>query len=111
MKGFAQNRGLFGVLLLLLVVVVVPTACVLWFMTVAMRNERLAVRQTLTAAYQSQLLGLNQQLRSLWEDKQAALASVEVAPLRAPVRAVSNATAHDTRPNTAVSTNSTLGSA
>ena len=33
------------VLILLLVVVVVPTAGVLWFMTEAMRNERLAVQQ------------------------------------------------------------------
>ena len=36
------------VLLLLLVVVLVPTVGVRWFMSQAMRNERLAVRQKLS---------------------------------------------------------------
>ncbi len=77
MRGSTSNRGLFGVLLLLLIVVAVPTAGVLWFMSVAMRNERLAVRQTLTAAYQAQLATFNQQLHGIWEKKEAALVSVD----------------------------------
>ena len=64
-------------LLLLLVAVAVPTACVLWFMTEAMRNERLAVRQKLTVVYQSQLVAVEQQLHRYWEEKQVALAPVD----------------------------------
>ena len=64
-------------LVLLLVVVVVPTVCVLWFMTEAMRNQRLAVRQELTTLYRSQLVGLGQELRTFWERKQFALASMD----------------------------------
>ena len=72
-----QNDGLWRVLLLLLVAVVVPTVCVLWFMTEAMRSQRLAVRQELTTVYHNQLLALEQELQAFWEDKQAALASVD----------------------------------
>ena len=72
-----QNQALWRVLLLLLVVVVVPTVCVLWFMTEAMRNQRLAVRQELTTLYRSQLVGLGQELRTFWERKQLTLASMD----------------------------------
>ncbi len=64
-------------LILLFVVVVVPTVCVLWFMTEAMRNQRLAVRQELTTLYRGQLVGLGQELRTFWERKQLALASMD----------------------------------
>ena len=46
-------------------------------MTEAMRNERLAVRQKLTAVYRSQLVVLKQRLHGYWEEKRAALASVD----------------------------------
>ncbi len=72
-----QNQALWRVLLLLLVVVVVPTVCVLWFMTEALRNQRLAVRQELTTLYRSQLVGLGQELRTFWERKQLTLASMD----------------------------------
>jgi len=39
------GRELIGILMLLILAVVVPTACIVWFMAQAMRNERLAVRQ------------------------------------------------------------------
>ena len=55
------------VLLLLVVVVLVPTIGVLWFMSQAMRNERLAVRQKLGDVYQAQLLGLQQELQAFWQ--------------------------------------------
>ena len=77
MKTLVANRTLLGVLLLLVVVVLVPTAGVLWFMTAAVRNERAAVRETLTTAYRSQLVGLQQRLRAAWADKRAELASVD----------------------------------
>ena len=75
--GAGQAQGLWQILLLLLVAVVVPTVCVLWFMTEAIRNERLAVRQKLTAVYHDQLVALEKRLRGSWEDKQAALESVD----------------------------------
>lgn len=75
--GSARGDSLLPVISLLLVAVAVPTACVLWFMTEAMRNERLAVRQKLTTVYQSQLVALEQRLRGYWEEKQVALASVD----------------------------------
>ena len=75
--GSARGDSLWPVVLLLLVAVAVPTACVLWFMTEAMRNERLAVRQKLTAVYQSQLVALEQGLHGYWQEKQVALASVD----------------------------------
>jgi len=53
--GIGRSRGLWPVLLLLTAAVLVPTACLLWFMNAAVRNERLAVQQGLTNAYQLQL--------------------------------------------------------
>lgn len=75
--GSTRGDSLWPVISLLLVAVAVPTACVLWFMTEAMRNERLAVRQKLTAVYQSQLVALEQRLNGYWEEKQDALALVD----------------------------------
>ncbi len=62
------------VLLLLSVVVLVPTAGVLWFMTQAMRNERLAVQQKLRAVYEVQLLQMQEILQQHWQERSAALA-------------------------------------
>ncbi len=60
-------------LLLLLTAVIVPTACVLWFMTQAMRNERLAVRQKLQDAYRGQLTAVRDRIDDQWREKMAAL--------------------------------------
>src|SRR3989339_2257243 len=43
------------VILLLVIAVVLPTVCLLWFMTAAVKNERLAVRQKLVDTYKQQL--------------------------------------------------------
>ena len=61
------------VLLLLLVVVLVPTVGVLWFMSQAMGNERLAVRQKLSDIYQAQLVGLQQELQLYWQARSTEL--------------------------------------
>ena len=65
--GTGRNRGIWPVLALILAAVLVPTACVLWFMTAAMRNERLAVRETLTQAYASRVIEAQQQLDAFWD--------------------------------------------
>lgn len=71
------RQGHWPVLLLLIVATLVPTVCVLWFMTEAMRNERLAVRQRVTDAYRGHLVTIRRRLDALWRSKQAALASVD----------------------------------
>jgi len=78
----STGRGLepWPVLGLLLLTVVVPTACVLWFMSAAMRNERLAVRQRLTQAYRQHALAAQEALEKHWLDKQRALAKADKLP-------------------------------
>jgi len=71
-----QGQSAWPLVLLLVVAVAVPAACVLWFMTEAMRNERLAVRGRLTAVYQGQLDSLRRRLDDYWQDKEASLASL-----------------------------------
>ncbi|MGD2174112.1 MAG: HAMP domain-containing sensor histidine kinase [Candidatus Brocadiaceae bacterium] len=60
-------------MLLLLVAVLAPTACVLWFMHAAVRNERMAVRQKLEAAYRAPLDAVAEQIRGYWSGKLDAL--------------------------------------
>ncbi|UCD75987.1 MAG: HAMP domain-containing histidine kinase [Phycisphaerales bacterium] len=73
-----RDQRLWPVLMLLLLAVIVPTACVLWFMTEAMRNERLAVRQRLKEVYHGQLVALEQRVREFWREKLEALAAVDL---------------------------------
>jgi len=76
-----RDGGLWPVISLLLVAVAVPTACVVWFMTEAMRNERLAVRQRLTTLYQGQLHALELRVHDCWVKKQDALAAINTDAL------------------------------
>jgi len=56
-----------------MLVVLAPTVCVLWFMGEAMKNERLAVHQKLSEAYQAQLLTLRTDLEAHLTTKVRAL--------------------------------------
>ena len=49
------SHGMWAVAVVFVAAVAMPTACVLWFMTQAMRNDHLAVRETLTRTYQDRL--------------------------------------------------------
>lgn len=49
--------------------VLVPTACVIWFMNEAVNNERLAVKQKMSAIYQSQIESVKSGLISRWQGK------------------------------------------
>ena len=69
LKSTGHNRGMWGVLVVLLLVVLVPTACVLWFMNAAMKNERLAVRQKLIDVYRKELLDITDRVDEEWEDR------------------------------------------
>ncbi len=58
-------------LLLLAVAVLLPSACLLWFMTEAVRNERLAVRQKLTNTYRANLTEAEKAIHEYWDAKKA----------------------------------------
>ena len=60
-------------LLALLVGVLAPTACVLWFMNVAIENQRGAARQKLTEAYREQLSLLRDRADAYWQNRAADL--------------------------------------
>ncbi|HET6428591.1 MAG TPA: HAMP domain-containing sensor histidine kinase [Phycisphaerae bacterium] len=77
MTASSAGGRLWPVLLALPVAVLVPTACVLWFMSAAMRNQNLAVRQQLTEAYRGRLLAAQKSLEELWAAKAAALDGVD----------------------------------
>lgn len=47
----SESRQLWLLVLLLAVAVILPTVCLLWFVSVAVKNERLAVRQRLVNFY------------------------------------------------------------
>jgi len=55
--------------LLLAVAVILPTVCLLWFMTQAVRNERLAMRQKLVEAYHKPLERAAEKVDRIWKDK------------------------------------------
>ncbi len=68
-KITAGQNQLRWVVLLLAIAVILPTVCLLWFMSHAVRNERLAVKQKLTDVYQQRLDRLSQRLDNLWSDR------------------------------------------
>jgi signal transduction histidine kinase len=76
MRVNSLRQGFPNVLLLLLILVIVPTAGVVWFMGEAMRNERAAARQTLTAAWEVQLAGSARQVEALWQSRRARLGDI-----------------------------------
>ncbi|MBN1905962.1 MAG: HAMP domain-containing histidine kinase [Deltaproteobacteria bacterium] len=60
---------MWTIVVMLLLVVIVPTVCLLWFVSEAVRNERMAVRQKLTDLYQSQLENLPSLIHKFWEQR------------------------------------------
>ncbi|MBN2512260.1 MAG: sensor histidine kinase [Sedimentisphaerales bacterium] len=54
-KPGSSSEHLWWVVSLLAAAVILPTVCLLWFMTAAVRNERLAVRQKLSEIYQQRM--------------------------------------------------------
>ncbi len=80
-SGYNQLRW---VVLLLAIAVILPTVCLLWFMTQAVRNERLAVRQKLTDVYQQRLDIMSKRIDDLWSGR-IGLVEQETAVKRQPV--------------------------
>jgi len=58
-----------GLTLLLLLALIVPSACLVWFMRQAARNERLAARQKLIEAYRGHLVAARDQLNQRWRQR------------------------------------------
>ena len=72
---------------LVLFAVIAPAACLLWFMSAAMRNERFAVQQKLAEAYRVQLSVSQSRLQKHWTETAAELeelAAKNSAPRRSP---------------------------
>jgi signal transduction histidine kinase len=87
-KITSGNNQLLWVVLLLAIAAILPTVCLLWFMSQAVRNERLAVRQKLTNVYKQRLEILSERMDDLWsgrirsiQRKAAELESVEMFAL------------------------------
>ena len=62
---------------MLMLVIIIPTVCLLWFVSEAVRNEQMAVRQRLTEVYQTQLESLPSKLQDYWEQKINRLSAVD----------------------------------
>ena len=62
-----HGRELWPVLFLLFLSVALPAGFVLWLMSEAMENQRLATRQKLRSAYASQLRAIRNQLEQDWK--------------------------------------------
>lgn len=58
MNSISSKDQLRWVILLLAIAVILPTVCLLYFMTQAVKNERLAVRQKLIDSYTSRAQGI-----------------------------------------------------
>jgi signal transduction histidine kinase len=82
------GRGLWPIFLLMLAAVLVPTACVLWFMSQAVRNERIAVRQKLTDACRPQLERAARRVQARWPQEAAELSAAGGPPGEAFARLV-----------------------
>lgn len=74
--GRGTGQQVWPVLLLLLAAVVVPTVCVLWFMSQAIRNERAAVRHELSRVYRGHLGGIRDQILAEWSRRIAEMEKV-----------------------------------
>jgi signal transduction histidine kinase len=74
--GLYQKRRMWALIGMLMLVVIIPTVCLLWFVSEAVRNERMAVRQQLTELYQSQLESLPPILQDYWEQRIDRLSAV-----------------------------------
>jgi signal transduction histidine kinase len=72
-KFNAVNHSTATAFAALVLVALVPALCVLWFMSIALRNERLAVQQRLTAVYLTHVASLQNQLTAFWQTRQASL--------------------------------------
>jgi len=84
--------------LLLAVAVILPTLCLLWFMSRAVKNERLAVRQKLSDIYRQRLGTLSDRIDELWSARIEILEQQAVMQRR-PVEIFEKLVGRDTNVN------------
>jgi hypothetical protein len=84
LRQFNSKNQLRWVILLLAIAVVLPTVCLLWFISQAVKNERLAVRQKLISTYEQQLAELAREYDGTWSSR-VNLLDKEVETARGPV--------------------------
>lgn len=71
--GVSETRGAWFMLLFLFLGVLVPTACVLWFMNEASRNQAESARQNVREAYRNQLRFVRDRLDEFWTSRATAI--------------------------------------
>jgi len=71
--AIVQDRSAWLMLLFVLMGVLLPTACVLWFMNDAARNQADAARRSVVEAYRGQLRLVRDRVDSLWRSRAAVL--------------------------------------
>lgn len=69
-----QSKELWPVIILLSLIVIVPTIGLLWFMTKAVQNERIVVRQKVSDIYKSYLKNVKADIDDFWKNKISAIA-------------------------------------
>lgn len=79
MAAFFTRRNQLQWLALLAIAVVLPTLSLLWFMSRVIANERLVVRQKLTALYQDKLAEASAKTEALFTNRLAALDQINPA--------------------------------
>ena len=72
----ATERGGRLVPVALTLAALAPVLCVLWFMSLALRNERLAVRERLTQVYNSHLEAAQRAVEVHWQARLDRLKAV-----------------------------------
>ncbi len=82
--NISTGNQLRWVVLLLAIAVILPTVCLLWFMSQAVRNQRLAVRQNLSVVYQKHLKTLSKEIDDLWSAR-IGIIEQETAAQRQPI--------------------------
>ena len=79
--GGGARDGTKAMLALTGMATLLPAICVLWFMTRAIRNERLAVQQRLTEVYTNHLASAEKRVTAFWRARADRLTrSAEVSP-------------------------------
>lgn len=74
--SYGPDTNVWAVWGVLAVAVLVPAVCVLWFMSRAMHNERLATTQRLTEHYTNHLGVVSRGIDTYWEERMAAVEGV-----------------------------------
>lgn len=74
--GLYRKKQIWVMMSMLMLVIIIPTICLLWFVSEAVRNERMAMRQRVTELYKARLESLQPMLRNFWEQRLFRLSQI-----------------------------------